>query len=139
MFLTRLVYTSTVAEHFSPLDIAEILEVARRNNSKVDVTGMLCFNNNYFLQCLEGPRTNVNKLYLNISGDPRHTDVILLNYEEITIREFSEWSMGYLPESSFSTPINLKFSRSSEFNPYEMLGESAYKLMLALRDTSPSV
>lgn len=56
MFLTRLIYTSSVSEQFSPDDISTILDAARNNNQKFNVTGMLCFNRKYFLQCLEGSR-----------------------------------------------------------------------------------
>lgn len=139
MFLTRLVYTSTVSEEFSPTDIEEILVSARKNNSKACVTGMLCFNRKYFLQCLEGSRSKVNYVYHKILNDPRHSNIIMLNYQEISVREFSEWSMGYIPESSLTLPIIVKFSGSAEFNPYAISGESAYHMMLALKDFVPSI
>ena len=139
MFLTRLVYTSTIADDFSPQDIEAIIEVARKNNRKHNVTGMLCFNRNYFLQCLEGSRTQVNKIYYNILNDPRHSNIIMLDYKEISTREFCEWSMGYVPESSLTAPINLKFSGTPEFDPYKMSGESAFQMLLALRESVPSL
>ncbi len=139
MFLTRLVYTSTISESFSSEDVTTILETARKNNDKNNVTGMLCFNRKYFLQCLEGSRTTVNKTYHFILNDPRHSNIIMLDYKEINMREFSEWSMGYMPESSLTSPINLAFSGTPEFNPYEMSGESAHKMMLALKNSVPSV
>jgi hypothetical protein len=42
--------------------------------------------------------------------------------------------MAYLPEKKLTTSINLKFSESSQFNPYKMSGESTHKMMLELRD-----
>lgn len=41
--------------------------------------------------------------------------------------------MGYMPESSLTAPMNLKYSGKSEFIPYEMSGESAHQMMLELR------
>lgn len=41
MFLTRLVYASTVSDGFNPDSIEQILASARRNNGKCNVTGML--------------------------------------------------------------------------------------------------
>jgi hypothetical protein len=61
------------------------------------------------------------------------------DYKQINSREFSEWSMGYMPESSLTTPINLKFSGTPEFEPYEMSGESAHSMMLALKISVPTV
>lgn len=71
MFLTRLVYASTISESFTPDDIESILIAARKNNIKTNVTGILCFNRKYFLQCLEGSRTAVNKTYHHILNDPK--------------------------------------------------------------------
>jgi len=138
MFLTRLVYASTVSESFSSDDIESILIAARKNNIKTNVTGMLCFNRKYFLQCLEGSRTAVNKTYHHILNDPRHNHIIMLDYKEITTREFSEWSMGYMPESSLTSPLNLMYSGSPDFNPYEMSGASAHQMMLAMKKSIPS-
>ncbi|TDF36547.1 BLUF domain-containing protein [Alteromonadaceae bacterium M269] len=139
MFLTRLVYASTITDAFQHTDIESILFKAREQNAKIDVTGMLCFNRKYFLQCLEGSRTNVNKTYHKILNDRRHTRIILLDYKEISVREFGSWSMGYMPESSMTKPINLKYSGKSDFEPYEMSGDSAWKMMIRLKENIPSV
>jgi hypothetical protein len=137
MYLVRLVYTSRVDDTFEPVDIEKILESARKHNQRKSVTGMLCFNQKYFLQCLEGSRSAVNDTYHSILNDKRHTDIMMLNYGEIIAREFEQWTMGYMPESSLTSHLNIKYSGSTAFNPYEMSGESTHNLMLALRDTIP--
>ncbi|KJY79348.1 blue light sensor protein [Vibrio coralliilyticus] len=134
MFLVRLVYTSTITKGITDSDIQNILDVARKNNSLVDVTGLLLFNRNYFLQCLEGSRAQVNKIYHQILNDPRHENILLLDYSEVAEREFSDWSMGYIPEMNSTMPVNLKYSTSSKFYPYNMSGHSAHKLLLNLRN-----
>lgn len=63
----------------------------------------------------------------------------MLDNKEIMTREFDKWQMGYIPESSLTKPINLKYSGNPEFDPYEMSGESAHQLMLALRDSVPTI
>ena len=138
MFLTRLVYASTISDNFNCDDIEGILAAARKHNKRNHVTGMLCFNRKYFLQCLEGSRTKVNEAYHTILNDNRHSHIVLLDYKEIDVREFSHWSMGYMPDSSLTAPINLKYSGKGEFMPYEMSGESAHQMMLELKElTSP--
>jgi hypothetical protein len=112
--------------------------VARKYNTKSSVTGMLCFNSQYFLQCIEGSRADINSTYHKILNDKRHTHIVMLDYKEDNAREFSDWSMGYMPESSFSAPMNLKYSGTKEFSPYAMSGESAYLLMLSLRSSITS-
>jgi hypothetical protein len=139
MFLTRLVYASTISENFSSSDIEEILKSARKHNKINNVTGMLCFNRKFFLQCLEGSRTKVNEAYHKILNDNRHSKIVLLDYKEIDMREFSNWSMGFMPESSLTAPINLKYSGRGEFLPYEMSGESAHQMMLELRELTDPI
>ncbi|MDN3610208.1 BLUF domain-containing protein [Vibrio ostreicida] len=134
MFLVRLVYASTITKGIKEADIENILDTARKNNSLVDVTGILLFNRNYFLQCLEGSRTEVNQIYHHILNDPRHKDVLLLDYSEISERNFSDWNMGYIPEISATIPLNLKYSSGSKFEPHRLSGKSAHKLLLNLCD-----
>ena len=74
------------------------------------------------MQCIEASRDNANALYHNILNDKRHTNIILLYYKEISEREFAGWSMLYVPDSSLTTSINLKFSESSSFNHYHIQG-----------------
>ena len=137
MYLVRMVYASRVTEGFNENEIESILTSARKNNTKSSVTGILCFNHNYFLQCLEGSRRKVNATYHSILNDPRHNEIILLDYKEIVEREFSEWNMGYMPESSLTKPITMRFSGSPDFNPFDMSGESAHQLMITLSKTVP--
>jgi len=135
MFLIRLVYASTISNEFHSTDIDKILESARKNNGKNNITGMLCFNRKFFLQYLEGSREQVNETYHHILNDPRHKKIIILDYKEIALRDFPNWSMSYVPESSLTDPVNLKYSGSSNFTPYDMSGESAQKMMLELSET----
>ncbi|MBU2898129.1 BLUF domain-containing protein [Vibrio hepatarius] len=132
MFLVRLVYTSSISEGVTESDIQSILNTARKQNAAIDVTGVLLFNRNYFLQCLEGSRAQVNKVYHQILNDNRHDNIVLLDYSEVAEREFSDWSMGYIPEMATTRPLTLKYSGSSSFEPYKMSGSSAHKLLSSL-------
>ncbi len=137
MYLVRLVYVSSISADFEPDDLNKILESAKHNNKKNFVTGLLGFNRKIFLQCLEGSRAKVNETYHRILKDSRHDKIIMLDYREIIEREFDDWSMGFIPESSLTTNINLRFSGDDVFDPYEMSGESAHRLMVALKDCVP--
>ncbi|USD66889.1 BLUF domain-containing protein [Vibrio sp. SCSIO 43136] len=139
MFLSRLIYVSTVTEEFAHSTLDDILLVARENNSEAHVTGMLCFNRKYFLQCLEGSRDAVNNIYNKIAQDRRHTDITILSFEDISEREFVDWSMGYIPTSSLTVPINMKYSGQTEFEPYQMSAKSAYQMLVHLKSELPSV
>lgn len=137
MYLVRLVYVSSISDEFQPDDLGKILESAQKHNKRNHVTGLLGFNRKIFLQCLEGSRAKVNETYHRILQDPRHDRIIMLDYKEIVERKFDSWSMGFIPESSLTNSINIRFSGNDTFDPYDMSGESAHRLMVSLKDTLP--
>lgn len=138
MFLTRLIYVSTLSSSCDANALASILSSSREHNQKNHLTGLLSHNQKYFLQCLEGSRTAVNNTYRHIINDTRHSNVTILDYQEINCREFGDWSMGDIPESNLTALLNLQFSNSDDFNPYDMSGESAYLMLLELKKNLPS-
>ncbi|WP_448564029.1 BLUF domain-containing protein [Thalassotalea ganghwensis] len=139
MYLVRLIYASKTQEDFGPQNIENIIDKARVYNHQHDITGILCFSNKYFLQCLEGSRTSVNNLYHKILNDDRHKEALMLEYTEISERDFGQWEMGYVPDSSLTKKLNLRFSGNSIFDPFKMSGDSAHKLLLALRANIPVI
>ena len=133
MFLVRLIYASKVTSQIKPDDIESILNKARLHNAKLGVTGLLCFNQNCFLQCLEGSRSAVNAVYQRIQKDPRHDQIVLLGYKEIIQREFTEWSMGYVPTTAAMKQTVLRYAGYDDFDPFKMSGESAQAFLLDLK------
>ncbi|WP_087021877.1 BLUF domain-containing protein [Thaumasiovibrio subtropicus] len=129
MQLVRLVYASKKTAEFLSHDLEAILRKSNTNNEHQNITGMLCFNRKFFLQCLEGSRTSVNRLYNKIANDPRHEDVMLLQYEEISERCFGDWMMSFLPESHLHRSLLLRFSINEDFNPYTMSAKSCFSLL----------
>ena len=134
MYLIRLIYASKISNSFNDRDIDNILSKSKKNNKIVNVTGALIYNNKYFLQCLEGSRIHVNKLYHSILLDKRHSDSSILNYEEISQRDFDQWQMGYVPSPKISGDLILKYSGERKLNPFSMSGESCYLLMKEMKD-----
>lgn len=136
MFLVRLIYASRISDVFKIEDVKDIVAKAIKRNAQNDITGLLCFNRNYFLQCIEGEREVVNKTFSKICADTRHEKVTMLSYEEITEREFTDWAMEYVPESQVSMALTRKYSASCIFNPFEMSGPSSHMFIKAIRGAS---
>ena len=139
MFLVRLVYVSQVTDSVTEDDVQQILGSARKNNAELEVTGLLCFNRKYFLQCLEGSREKVNNIYHKICNDKRHNHLVLLDYQAIDRREFGDWTMGYVPDISLTENLNLKYSSSKVFSPYQMSGQACHDLLMELSLTVPVI
>lgn len=129
MNLVSLIYTSQMTVN---TDFMDILEVSRENNESAGITGVLLFCNNYVLQCLEGARESVNETYGRILRDRRHRNSMLVDYRVISVRSFSNWSMGYVPESSVTRSVLLKYAVSQDFEPRLLSGESCLGMLTEL-------
>ncbi len=91
----QLLYASGASYDISADDIAAILAASRRNNARLDVTGMLLFANNTFIQILEGPEETVRRLAGTISEDRRHRNYMILFERTSDSRAFANWEMGF--------------------------------------------
>lgn len=109
-------------------DLKDILGTARDNNSSIDVCGMLCYDQLYFLQALEGDRETVNELYLDIADDPRHDDVVIISYEEVTEQVFPQWQMGYAGSSAQFSQLLQELGQTT-FSPIDMTKEQAFSFL----------
>ena len=100
------------------------------------MTGVLCFSGGIFLQVLEGGRTVVSQLYNRIAGDARHTDVVLLNYEEVSERRFAGWAMGQVNMARLNPALLLKYSETATLDPYAVSGAVSMALFEELVATA---
>ena len=132
--LSRLTYVSRAKPDLSSEDLKEILGAARLNNQRSGITGMLCFNNRYFLQTIEGARGELSNLLNRLSGDNRHFDIQVLDSREITRRSWSEWSMNYASPTRENKHIFMKHSPSASFNPYLLSAAGAESLLTELHE-----
>ena len=134
--LVRLLYVSRAVQPESTDAIHAILASARQHNLNNGITGILCYGGGVFLQAIEGGRQAVNRLYNQIIEDPRHQDVELLHYEEISERRFGGWTMGQVNLSKLNTSIVLKYSEKPEFDPYSVSGKVSLALLEELMATA---
>jgi hypothetical protein len=114
--LVRLLYASRAVDP-SPDVIEDILAQSRQFNPSCGITGILCYGGGIFLQALEGGRMAVSDLYGHIQKDPRHKDVVLLHYEEISERRFGGWTMGQVNVARINTSILLKYAERADSIP----------------------
>jgi hypothetical protein len=139
--LVRLLYASRAAGAVDHEEVVAILRKSRAANPPLGVTGVLCVcpGSGIFLQVLEGGRSAVNRLYHRIVVDPRHTQVELLRYEEITERRFSGWSMGQVDMSRLNPALLLKYCEKSVLDPYAVSGAASLALLEELMATASIV
>jgi len=93
--LCRLVYISRITSTglSSPSTLNDISETAVDSNHTNNITGILCYGNGYFFQCVEGSEQALTNLKNRLLVDDRHKDLEILDFSEITERRFGSWSL----------------------------------------------
>lgn len=130
--LVSMTYASRANPDVSAKDFNEILQQAQENNAANGITGMLTFNKDYFLQTVEGPRAQINRLLYALIADQRHHDLQLIETRELKHREWSKWSMNYASPTEVNAAVHLKYSTTIDFNPYLLSAEATRDLMREL-------
>jgi hypothetical protein len=126
--LVRLLYASR-CKAVSAEMIEAILAQSRARNPSQGITGVLCHGGDVFMQVLEGGRDVVNRLYLDIARDPRHDDVQVLHFEEITERRFASWTMGQVNLARINPSVLLKYSERPVLDPFSVSGRVSMALL----------
>ncbi len=91
----ELIYRSRSAGPFDRAEIGRILASARRINGANDVTGLLLYSDQSFLQVLEGDEPAVRETFARISDDRRHHDIVVLADGPLVERRHPDWTMGF--------------------------------------------
>ena len=82
-----------------------MLAVARTLSAEPESTGRLTYDGEHVTQVLEGPATVLDALVARISADPRRGRVRGLARKPIILRDFEDWSMGYLHDGRFNDAV----------------------------------
>ncbi|MEE4243836.1 MAG: BLUF domain-containing protein [Kangiellaceae bacterium] len=95
MSIISLTYSSryTGPKYQLIIDLQSIFDTSIVNNITHNISGVLLYCNNHFLQTIEGNRPNVEKLFEKISHDSRHSDITTLLSHAIERRMYPEWNM----------------------------------------------
>ena len=127
--LVHLLYASRVSTSVTDEFTEAILQQSRLNNPRLGITGLLCQGGDVYLQVLEGGRGPVNALYNTILRDPRHQQVMLLHYREISERRFTGWTMGHVKLDKMNPSLLLKYSEKAVLDPISVSGEASMALL----------
>ncbi len=127
--LVRLLYASRAAEPLTQAVLDAIMAQSRKNNPELGLTGLLAVADDVFIQVLEGGRDAVCELYNAIVRDPRHTQVRLLVYEEISERAFGGWTMGQVQMAKVNKAQMLKYFTRARLDPFTTTGKATMALL----------
>ncbi|MGI9277898.1 MAG: BLUF domain-containing protein [Endozoicomonas sp.] len=132
-----IVYTSAASKLLNDQNLTEILNSCRRNNQKLNVTGMLLYSEGVFIQVLEGAENTISELYQRILIDPRHHSTLLLTRGISDTRQFPDWRMGFrkLSRKQLAVRSGITDFLSPDFDCRQFLDNPSvpHKLLLSFR------
>ncbi|HCT74767.1 MULTISPECIES: BLUF domain-containing protein [Psychrobacter] len=118
--LCQLIYISQITSTglSSPSTLNDISEVAIERNQADNITGILCYGNGYFFQCVEGSEQDLTNLKNRLLVDDRHKELKILDFSEITERRFSNWSLRSITLERWMTK-EPELKKLMPFKPYD--------------------
>ena len=130
--MKRIIYISKLTTPISCEEIESIGVVSSRNNSRINITGILVFFEKMFFQIIEGDDEKVDQLYNKIGNDKRHHDILRLKTEyDVEQRLFPNWNMK---------TINLDNNVDDLLRPIKILLQSVIEShSIVERYTQPTV
>lgn len=90
-----LAYMSRQSFELTDNDLSHLLDKARKNNEKKDITGLLVHVEGSFVQFIEGPDEPIQDLYATIKKDSRHQEIMVIAEGYSNKRHFTSWSMAF--------------------------------------------
>jgi hypothetical protein len=137
--LVRCLYASRPVQPLTASFVDTILAQSRKNNPDIGVTGLLCVSDDLFIQVLEGGRDEVCDLFNAIVRDERHQQVRLLVFEEISERQFGNWTMAQVNMTKLNPSQLLKYFKRARLDPFDCSGHATLALLTDLVATGALV
>jgi hypothetical protein len=66
-------------------------------------------------------------------ADSRHSELTVLEFDEISQRMFADWSMSFIPAATANRPMLLRHGVSSHFDPYSFTKAGALAFLAEMR------
>lgn len=88
-------YLSKQAQTLKNPELEKLFEFIIEMNPSLNITGALLYNNNFFLQVLEGSKKTVKELFSKIRKDKRHTDILMIFDQRIENRIFQNYEANF--------------------------------------------
>ncbi len=105
--LKTICYISDSRINKSITDFNNLIRTAKTNNAKNNITGILVYKNNNFLQVFEGAPETVDTIFDKIRMDQRHQNIFKIIDTSIDQRIFEEYKFGFTVVSDKNALQNL--------------------------------
>ncbi len=113
-------YLSKQTEGLKDSELEVMFQFILDVNPKLNITGALLHNNNFFLQVLEGKKETIQDLFENIRKDKRHKNILTILDQKIEDRIFENYEANFsiLKTKADIERLNTYLSRYNFENKY---------------------
>ena len=138
MTVHQCIYVSQAKLSVDNDELVNILNAARKFNVDHNITGMLLYRSQTFLQMLEGHVDDIHAVLQDrIAKDPRHRAMSILQEQKVEKRSFANWSMGFSNLDKQQLPASSAYSHFlDEGFTTELVGSrvnTAHQLLMSFR------
>lgn len=105
--LQTICYVSS-SKNLTAKDLEQLFYYTKRNNTELEVSGLLIYNSGNFLQIIEGKLENVEPLYNKINTDQRHNHLIKLIDAPLKERIFEDYDVGFVVVNNYEKVQKLR-------------------------------
>lgn len=103
-----------------------------RHYAERQITGVLLFDWDNFLQVIEGDRARLTDAFLFMARDPRQQRIVLLDFSRIDERAFGRWQMLLRDDSPETAALVLRYGSSAHWKPDTMAPGAVLKFAQAM-------
>ena len=113
-------------------DLRALLDTAHAANRQFDISGLLFYVGQHFIQTIEGPDAAIGQLIENIRNDNRTMPITLMFDRTVEERAFPNWRMGFraVPLEDFGNhPGFHNVTSVNDFTAFERNDEAVFSFM----------
>ncbi len=120
-----IVYVSRAVKDISREDLDALFKSTTLNNEDLEITGILMYNEQTFLQVLEGEYAIINSLFETIKTDSRHNSIFKLVDTTKGSRIFSQYKTGFsiITEKEDITNLKLLIQQALDKEEHKEIAE----------------
>jgi hypothetical protein len=119
-------------------ELLNLHHFSRKNNLKLEITGMLLYKEGNFMQMLEGEEAQVLELYDKILKDKRHKDIYKIMSGSIKDRNYENWSMGFCNMNKIENYSNYEefIEKNLQLRTFQDDAQAAYEFIVNFNETN---
>jgi|GEM_PF-1849939 len=131
--LYNVFHTAPAVRAFSGDELCSISEELAIRNAKLNVTGILHYQDREFFQILEGEKTAIDEILQLVDNDIRHDKFHTIWYGKLTQRAYSNWGLSKMMATEIGDHCNYANPTGVSTTALDLFSELIPKVIAAYK------